>query len=111
MEIESRVFFADKKIENSFVELKEGKFEERQLYNNLKQALDNLKQNAFSGIQIPKKLIPKEYINKYEIDNLWKYDLPKGWRLLYSIGKEGVEVLSIILEWMDHKNYEKRFNY
>ncbi|MDY6931179.1 MAG: hypothetical protein SVJ22_04610, partial [Halobacteriota archaeon] len=65
----------------------------------------------FCGIQIPKKLIPKTYIDKYEIDNLWKYDLPKGWRLIYSVATEGVCIISIILEWMDHKNYERRFNY
>ena len=52
----------------------------------------------------------KEYL-RYKITNLWKYDLPKGWRLIYSIGREGVEILSIILEWMNHKNYERRFNY
>ena len=39
------------------------------------------------------------------------YDLPKGWRLIYSVTRKGVEVLSIILEWFDHKNYERRFKY
>ncbi|MDI6708812.1 MAG: hypothetical protein QME47_07005, partial [Candidatus Thermoplasmatota archaeon] len=34
-------------------------------------------------------LIPKEYIEKYSIDNLWKYNMPKAWRLLYSVaGKQ-----------------------
>ncbi|MEA1904772.1 MAG: hypothetical protein U9M97_02690 [Candidatus Hadarchaeota archaeon] len=37
--------------------------------------------DAFCGIQIPKKLIPREYSRKYGIDNLWKYDLPGGWSL------------------------------
>ena len=30
-------------------------------------AVKDLKQNAFSGIQIPKRLFPKEYILKYHI--------------------------------------------
>ncbi len=111
MEIKSRIFFVEEKIKISFEELKTGNLEERELYKHIKQALDNLKENAFSGIQIPKRLIPSVYISKYGIDNLWKYDLPMGWRLIYSIGKEGIEVVSIILEWMDHKTYEKRFKY
>ena len=111
MEIRSRLFFAEKTVEKSFKELKAGKMEEQELYYHLSQAFENFKKNAFCGIQIPKKLIPTPYIKKYGIGNLWKYDLPKGWRLLYSVGKEGIEVISIVLEWLDHKNYEKRFNY
>jgi hypothetical protein len=77
---------------------------------------DNLEKdleiNAFCGIQIPKRLIPKEYILKYKIQNLWKYDLPDGWRLIYSIMPQGkVEILSVIFEWFNHKEYERKFNY
>ena len=64
-----------------------------------------------AGIQIQKKLIPKEYITKYEIDNLWKYNLPNAWRLIYTVANNKVTVLSIVLEWMTHKEYEKRFKY
>ncbi len=111
MEIKSRLFFAEKIIEKSFNELKIGKVEEQELYSQLSQAFENLKRNAFCGIQIPKRLIPQHYIQKYLISNLWKYDLPRGWRLLYSVGKEGIEIISVILDWLDHKNYERRFSY
>ena len=111
MEIKSRIFFAEKSIEESFKELEHGKTEEQELYSHILQALTNLKKNAFSSIQLPKRLIPYIYIKKYYITNLWKYDLPKGWRLIYSVGKEGIEVLFVVLEWMDHKEYEKRFGY
>ena len=47
----------------------------------------------------------------YEIDNLWKYDLPRGWRLMYSVARDEVIVISIILEWLPHKEYERRFGY
>ena len=110
MEIKSRIFFAEESIKKSFEQLKQGKTEERELFNNLEQAFNNLKENSFSGIQIPKRLMPKEY-KKYGITNIWKYDLPKGWRLIYSVGKNGIEILSIILEWINHKNYERKFNY
>ena len=104
----SKVVFIDKKLEISFNSLKENDF----IKKSIIRAIHDLRQNAFSGIQIPKRLIPKEYIQKYAINNLWKYDLPKGWRLLYTITADNeVELISAILEWFDHKNYEKRLKY
>ena len=82
------------------------------LKKGITRAINDLKENAFSGIQVPKRLFPKNYIKKYKINNLWKYDLPKGWRLLYTITADNeVELISAILEWFDHKDYEKRFKY
>jgi len=107
----SQIKFAEEKIKNSLDKLKESKTEDKKLHEWINRALDDLEENSFCGIQIPKKLIPEEYIKKYGIDNLWKYDLPRGWRLIYSVANNEVNVLSIILEWMDHQNYERRFNY
>lgn len=109
--MKSIVHFGDEKLKEAYETLKTSKVEEQLLYKWISRAIDDLSNNAFCGIQIPKRLIPKIYIEKYNIDNLWKYDLPKGWRLIYSVTNEGVCILSIILEWMDHKEYEKRFNY
>ena len=111
METKSRIFFAEEKIRENFESLKNGKIEEQELYKLLSQAFENLSKNASCGIQIPKHLIPKVYIQKYSIDNLWKYNLPNAWRLVYSIGHKGIEVLSIVLEWFNHKDYERRFHY
>ncbi|MEK6933789.1 MAG: hypothetical protein AABW75_02850 [Nanoarchaeota archaeon] len=58
-----------------------------------------------------KKLWPKEYTDKYPITNLWKYDLPNAWRLLYTLAENEVMIINIILEWMTHKEYGGRFNY
>ena len=56
--------------------------------------------------------VVKEYQNKYgPLTNLWKYNLPNAWRLIYTIKRDEVVVLSIVLEWMDHKEYEQKFNY
>jgi len=79
--------------------------------NRGKITFEDLEENAFSGTQISKKLIPKVYCNNFSIDNLWKYDLPNAWRLIYSIKNSEIYVLSIILEWMSHKEYEQRFKY
>jgi len=64
-----------------------------------------------SGLKIPKKLWPKLYVQHYGITNLWKYDIPNGWRLIYTIETNEVKIVNIILEWPDHKNYERRFGY
>ena len=36
----------------------------------INQAMGNIEEDAFCGIQVPKKLIPKSY----NVKNLWKYD-------------------------------------
>jgi len=107
----SKVFFADEKLQKAFDKLKVSKTEDRKIVEWLNKAFYDLEKDAFCSIAIPKRLIPKVYIRKYGIDNLWKYNLPRGWRLLYSVTKEGVEIISIILEWMNHKEYERRFGY
>jgi Txe/YoeB family toxin of Txe-Axe toxin-antitoxin module len=103
-----KVVFADGEIKNDYDELEQS---DPKLYKFISRALDDLKRDPDCGVHIPKKLIPKIYIQKYEINNLWKYDLPGGWRLIYSLAGSEVEVIAIILEWFDHKNYAKRFGY
>ena len=109
--MKSEITFAEAKTEKALQDLKDSKTEDKKLYKWIFRAFGDLEENAFCGIQLPKRLIPRAYIDKYRIDNLWKYDLPKGWRLIYSVTNGQICVLSIILEWMDHKNYERRFDY
>lgn len=111
MRLPSTTRFADEKIKEAFYRLERGDNSEQEIFRLINQALDNIEKNAFCGIQIPKELIPKDYSIKYGVKNLWKYDLPKGWRLIYSITKDEIVVISLILEWFDHKEYERRFNY
>ncbi|MDD5086180.1 MAG: type II toxin-antitoxin system RelE/ParE family toxin [Candidatus Nanoarchaeia archaeon] len=105
------VIFGSKKLESSFESLKKGKFQDKQLYDSIEKAIKNLKNNPSCGIKIPKKLWPKIYMKKYSTTNLWKYDLPNGWRLVYTIKTDEIMILSVILEWFNHKEYEKRFKY
>ncbi len=111
MRLPSLVKFADDKARRVFLSLENGDARERELYRRLREALDNLEKNAFCGIQVPKRLIPKSYLRKYGVDNLWKLNLPAGWRLLYSIRRDETNVISVILEWLTHKKYERRFGY
>jgi len=104
----SKVVFINDKLEDNFYSLPNNDI----IKKSLIRAIKDLKQNAFAGIQVPKRLIPKEYVKKYAIINLWKYDLPKGWRLLYTVTAENeVELISAILEWFNHKDYERKMNY
>ena len=104
----SKVIFISDELEDNYDSLPEDDFVKKSII----KAVKDLKSNAFAGIHVPKRLIPKEYIRKYGINNLWKYDMPKGWRLLYTITSENeVELISAILEWFDHKEYERKFKY
>lgn len=100
--------FISETLEKTFKSLPENEI----LKKHIKRAIESIKENAFVGTRIPKRLFPKEYIAKYNITNLWKYDLPDGWRLIYTlVSPTKVEIVSVILEWFDHPNYEKRFGY
>lgn len=104
----SKVIFISENLEKAFNSIPE----EEILKKHIKRAIEDLKINAFSGTQIPKRLFPKEYIQKYKVTNLWKYDLPQGWRIIYTIARESeVQLLSVILEFFNHKEYSKRFKY
>lgn len=106
--MEARVIFKDAELKEAFENLKD---EDKRLFKEIQNALDTIKQNAFFGRNVKKKLIPKELIQKYEIENLWIYNLRKDWRLLYTITNNDVEVLAIVLDWMNHKDYERLFKF
>ena len=106
-----KIRFADEKVRKAFEELQHSTTEGKQLFEFLERAFKDIEENAFCGIQIPKRLIPKEYLQKYGVDNLWKYNLPNAWRLLYSVGREEVTVVGIVLEWGKHKEYNRKFGY
>ena len=104
----SEVVFADDNVEKDFLSMDDSDEIKKFIY----RAIRDIKKNAFCAIPIPKRLIPNEYVQKYGVQNLWKYDLPDGWRLVYTITtKNTVEIVSVILEWFDHPNYEKKFHY
>ena len=105
--MKSEIVFGDEKLKKQFE-----KISDENLTKQLRKAFQNLKQNAFCGIQIPKRLIPKEYAQRCgPLTNLWKYNLPDAWRLIYTVQDNKISVLSVILDWIDHKTYERKFKY
>jgi Txe/YoeB family toxin of Txe-Axe toxin-antitoxin module len=105
------VAFANKNLENDFEKLQKGKFEDKQLYKFIERAIIDLKKNPICGTKIPRKLWPISYIKEHKITNLWKYDLPNAWRLIYTIFEDKIMILNVILEWFSHKDYERKFRY
>jgi len=103
-----KVVFVDDELESVFNNLSD----KDSLKKALIKAIRDIQENAFCGRNVKKKLIPKRLIEKYTIDNLWIYNLPDAWRLLYSITpSENIKIIAAILDWMNHKDYERLFNF
>jgi hypothetical protein len=106
------IYFADEKVQKAFKALRDSRrAEDRQLAALLDRAIERIAKNAFCGVQVPKYLIPKEYHRKYgPLYNLWKYNLSRNWRLMYTVASDG-DTLAVIIEWQDHIEYDRRFGY
>ncbi|MCX6748021.1 MAG: hypothetical protein NT076_00280 [Candidatus Pacearchaeota archaeon] len=103
-----KVIFIEESLEKSFNELSE----EDSIKKAIKRAIQTIYEDFSCGRNIKKSLIPMSLINKYDINNLWIYNLPNSWRLLYSVTSSAeVEIIAVLLNWMDHKDYEKLFNF
>ena len=94
-------------------QIKEGKenTEEIQLLKSIKQKSEFLKANPLYGDNVPKKLIPQEYIIKYNAKNLWRVELTNYWGMLYTIKGDQVEIFCFVLDIIDHEKYNKKFGY
>lgn len=102
------VTFSNDELEKAFYSLAEGS----PLKKSLQKAIADLRENVFCGEQIKKDIIPKEYVRNYKINNLWWYPLANAWRLVYSvISPNKLEILAVIIDYCNHKDYERKFGY
>jgi hypothetical protein len=92
---------------NFISSLKKGCYLEKIITNGI----DTLRENMFAGTKIERKKFPKYYVKKYGIRNLYKINLDSKTRATYTLVADGAGVAVIILEVLDHKNYQKRFGY
>jgi hypothetical protein len=83
------------------------------IYNSFLQKIELIKKNPQIGNKIQKKLIPREYILKYEINNLFRLELSNYWRLLYTLTEEDnkIELIAFVIDCIDHNKYNKKFKY
>ncbi len=49
---------------------------EKSILRAIRQKTELIKHNAHYGNNLPKRLIPKEIIKKYEVTNLYRIELP-----------------------------------
>jgi hypothetical protein len=77
----------------------------------ISNGIEKLKYDYRYGEHIKSERIPKEYMIKFGVENLWKLNLNSFWRLLYTVKGNEVEVISVILEVLDHKDYDRKFGY
>ena len=109
MEKEGEVKFADLDLKSAFDNLEQ---KDKDLYNQLEKAFEEISKNVFCGRNVKKELIPKILIQKYNINNAWIYNLRDGWRLIYTITTPNkIEIIAVILDWMNHKDYERLFGF
>lgn len=85
--------------------------EEMQLLKSIKQKIEFIRMNPFYGDNIQKNLIPKEYIEKYNVSNLFRVELSGFWRMIYTVKGDRTEIISFILGIIDHPSYDKKFGY
>ena len=105
------IHFADQSIFDAYKSLEFGDEQSKRLFKFINRAFDDIVVDPTCGIKIKKDLWPKDYIRKHHITNLWKYDLPGAWRLIYSIFEDEIKIMNVVLEWMTHKEYERKFKY
>ena len=103
-----KIIFIDEELENTFEKLDNTDPIKKALIN----AIKSLKQDPFVGRNVKKKLSPKKLIDRYGLNNLRIYNLPNAWRMLYTLTSSGdIELIAVVLDWMNHKDYERLFKF
>ena len=79
--------------------------------NKISKWIDDMKEvlreNMYAGELIRKSQIPKQYIDRYAVNNLYRYSHPEGFRSCYTI----VNGCPYILDIMSHPEYDRVFGY
>ncbi len=70
-----------------------------------------LKGSPQYGKPIKKELIPKHYVRKYSVTNLWKVNLAGHWRMIYTLVSNGSKIIVFVIDVVDHKTYDTIFGY
>lgn len=64
----------------------------------------------FLGRNVPKDRIPPPF-TRQGVSNLFRNDLPGGWRLLHTVMEVGGEQAVIELDALAHSDYDRLFGY
>ena len=81
------------------------------LLEAINRVFDIIINNPFYGENAKKDLIPKEYRQKYDAENLFIADLPDYWRMIYTLESDEIEIIAFVLDIIDHDEYNKKFGF
>lgn len=82
------------------------------LYKEIDDALVLLKENYTRGQRIEQQKWPQCYVQAFDVNNLRRFELRKGKRLIYTIyTKSDVLYCNVLEIFNNHKEYDKRFGY
>lgn len=84
---------------------------EMQLIKSIKQKIAFIKDNPFYGDPVAKNLIPQEYKALYQTTNLFRAELSQFWRMLYTLKGDEIEIITFVLDIIDHPTYDNKFGY
>lgn len=89
-------------------EIKNGNRANEREYKLIKKAIEQLNYNYQTGIKLGRSLPVFKYcVDKYGVNNVWKLDVSKSWRILYTLVDDEIKIFSVILELVDHKSYDR----
>ena len=81
------------------------------LLTAINRLFDVIVNNPFYGENAKKDLIPKEYRQKYDADNLFIADLPDYWRMIYTLESDEIEIIAFVLDIINPDEYNKKFKF
>ena len=90
---------------------KGGKPTYEQLLASVDGAVEKLRLDPFCGDLIPRDNLTKKAVRRYGTDKIFRMELTGYWRMLYTVIGDEAEIIALILEYMDHKSYDKLFGY
>lgn len=71
-----------------------------------------LLENMYAGQLLKKKQISAYYVQRYGVNNLFRFRHPEGYRSCYTIlNVEGHGVCPFILDILSHEEYDRIFGY
>lgn len=81
--------------------------------NAISDVIKLLKNDSIIGQHMVRQQIPKYYVKRHNVQILYRVELPQHWRLIYTLLTihEGDKPSVLLLELMDHDQYNKRFGY
>jgi len=88
-----------------------GDSESAYLEKIIENGIEKLRFDYKRGDHIAKEKIPREYAEKFGAKSLWKLNLSRYWRLIYTAQGTEIEVIAVLLEVLDHKRYNRKFGY